>query len=195
MITPLRSSSLRLMAGAGLAILGLGVFLLALPNAAQQREQAQKSALQAANGLKVLQSELEAYQHEAGRIQADRQTLDTLLMSMPAETVGHLHWKLSRRVFALAAEHEVHLVSVKYGAPSREGAKGSLLEALDVEFAVTGIFEHLKAFMLALEGSRLPFAVVSAKLDDGGPDGAHLTVVLRAFRQAPAGAQDTGEGA
>jgi hypothetical protein len=47
--------------------------------------------------------------------------------------------------------------------------------------------------MLALEGSRLPFAVVSAKLDES-PDGAQLTVVLRAFRQITGPAADALAG-
>ena len=87
------------------------------------------------------------------------------------------------------------LIAAKYGPPTREGSKGSLLESVDVEFNATGIYKNLKSFMLALEGSKLPFAVVGAKLEES-PEGAHLTITLRAFRQtsAPPGSHDE-EGA
>jgi len=194
MISPLRSSFLRVIAGGTMAFLGLGILLFALPNASTRRERSLKAAKEAGGNLVKLNGELQELQDLADRLQADRQSMDGLLANMPAETVGHLHWKLSQKVFELAGKHEVHLLYVKYGAPSREGAKGSLLEALDVEFTVAGIFRSLKGFMLDLEGSRLPFAVVSAKLDEG-PDGVHLTVTLRAFRQAPHLAAEHGEGA
>ncbi|BDU76672.1 hypothetical protein [Mesoterricola sediminis] len=195
MITSLRSSTYRLAAGAILAVLALGVFAFALPDAAQKREKAEKAAREAAAALARQKEELQAYQDEAERLRADRKALDELLRTMPSEPVGRLHWKLSQVLYDLARKHQVRLVSVKYGAPSREGAKGSLLEALDVEFSVVGVFQNLKPFMLALEGSRLPFAVASAKLDES-PEGGHLTVVLRAFRQAPgAAAAEPGEGA
>ena len=51
-----------------------------------------------------------------------------------------------------------------------------------MEFNATGVYMNLKSFMLALEGSKLPFAVVGAKLEES-PEGAHLTITLRAFRQ------------
>ena len=194
MITPLRSSFLRLAVGGALALLGLGVLAFVLPNASSQKEHSQKAARDAAKNFEARKAELKGYQDEASRLQADRKALEDLLRNMPVESVGQLHWKLSRKLFELAQKNGVRLVSVKYGAPSREGAKGSLLEALDVEFSVTGVFNNLKPFMLALEGSRLPFAVVSAKMDES-PDGAHLTVVLRAFRQAPGAALEAGEGA
>jgi len=194
MITPLRSSTIRLYAGGGMALLGVLVLLVALPQASRFREHSVKAAKDATKGLQTRRAELKDYEDQADRLQADRKALDELLRHMPAESVGQLHWKLSRKLFELTAKHSVRLISVKYGSPSREGAKGSLLEALDVEFTVTGVFLHLKPFMLALEGSKLPFAVVSAKLDES-PDGAHLTVVLRAFRQAPGALLEPGEGA
>jgi len=195
MITSLRSSTYRLIAGGVLALLALGVFAFALPDASTKRTQSEKAAKDAGAALVRQKSELEAYQAEAERIRADRKALDELLANMPSESVGRLHWKLSQTLYGLARKHEVRLVSVKYGAPSREGAKGSLLEAVDVEFTTVGLFKNLKGFMLSLEGSRLPFAVASAKLDES-PEGGHLTVVLRAFRQAPgAAAAEPGEGA
>ncbi len=194
MIAPLRSSTLRLMGGGAMAVVGLAILLFVLPDASQRRGRSLKAAQDATRDLERKNADLKAYQAEAERIRADRKALDELLRTMPAESVGQLHWKLSQTLFELAQKHGVRLVSVKYGAPSREGAKGSLLEAVDVEFTLTGVFKGLKTYMLALEGSRLPFAVVSAKLDES-PEGAHLTVILRAFRQAPGAALEPGEGA
>ena len=184
MRSPLRNSTLRLAAGGTLAVLAAGVLGFALPGAAARSRQAAQAAQTASRRLASLQKELAQHQAQAGRLRADRQVLERLLASMPEETVGHLQWKLSRKLFELAGRSQVRLVNVKYGAPSREGAKGSALEALDADFTVVGIYPDLKAFMLALEDGRLPFAVVSAKLDQA-PDGAQLNVVLRAFRRAP----------
>jgi hypothetical protein len=194
MITAIRSSSLRLIAGGVMALVGAGVLAFVLPDASQRREHSEKAARDAATDLTRKKGELLGYQAEADRIRADRKALDELMHNMPAESIGMLHWRLSQKLFELSAKNGTRLVSVKYGAPSKEGAKGSLLEALDVEFTVTGVFSNLKPFMLSLEGSKLPFAVVSAKLDES-PDGGHLTVVLRAFRQTGAAAQEPGEGA
>lgn len=184
MLTTLRSSTLRAVAGGAMALLGAGIFVFALPSAARRLESSEKAAKEASAVLNRQEEELKDYQAEAERIRVDRKVMDELLGAMPAETVGNLQWKLSQRLFELAGKHGAHLVFVKYGAPAKEGAKGSLLEAVDVEFTVFGIFQELKAFMLDLEGGRLPFAVVSAKLDEA-PEGAHLTVTLRAFRRAP----------
>ena len=87
-------------------------------------------------------------------------------------------------------------MAVKYGPPTREASKGSQLESVDVEFNLTGIYLNLKSFMLGLEGSKLPFAVVAAKMEES-PEGAHLTITLRAFRQATPTAAElrSGEGA
>ena len=172
-----------------MALVGAGVFLFALPDAGRRRAGSEKAAADAAAALRRQEVELEAFQAEAQRLRDDRAALARLMGTMPAESVGSLQWKLSRRLFELARKHGVRLASVKYGAPSKEGAKGSHLEAVDVEFAVAGLFRDLKTFMLALEGSRLPFAVASAKLDES-PDGAHLSVVLRAFRQVPGAAEE-----
>jgi len=194
MITSLRSSTIRLIAGGAMALVGLGVALFVLPDASQRVQQSSKAAKDAETDLDKKRKELAAYQAESDRIRVDRKALDDLLRTMPSESIGKLHWRLSQKLFELSQKHGVRLISVKYGAPSKEGAKGSLLEALDVEFSVTGVFMNLKPFMLALEGSKLPFAVVSAKLDES-PEGAHLSVVLRAFRQAPNANLEPGEGA
>ena len=183
MSNSLRSSSIRLIAGGSLAVIALGIFAFVLPDASQKRSQRQKAAAVAQASLQRQQQELEAAQAEALRIRVNREALEELLKNMPAESVGKLSWKLSRTLYDLTSKHAVRLVTVKYGAPAKEGTKGMQLEAIDVEFTVTGIFMNLKSFMLSLEASKLPFAVVSAKLDES-PEGAHLNIVLRAFRQS-----------
>mgnify|MGYP001579606928 CR=1 FL=1 len=105
-----------------------------------------------------------------------------------------MQWMLSQRLYFLAQKHGVRLVSVKYGLPNREGAKGTDLEAMDVEFNATGVFGVLKPFMLALENSELPFAVSSVRLEES-PDGGRLTVTLRAFRRGEAIKDEPREGA
>lgn len=113
----------------------------------------------------------------------------------PPPGVGELQWLLSRKLYDLAQKHGVRIISVKYGLPNRESTKGTDLEALDVEFASLGVFSSLKPFMLALEGSDLPFAVVTAKLEES-PEGARLSAVLRAFRKSSTPASSrTGEDA
>ena len=191
----LRASKLRLMGAASLALIGLVVTLFVLPDASQQQRQKEKALTLAARSNQSQMEDLKRAQAEAERIQAGQRALDQLLRTMPSEGLGQLQWKLSQGLYDLSRKHQVRLVAVKYGPPTHEGARGVPLESLDVEFNVTGIYQHLKSFMLALEGSRLPFAVVGAKMEETA-DGAHLTITLRAFRQTPAGEGTTqAEGA
>ena len=196
MSTSLRASKVRLIGGAILALAGLAIAIFLLPDASQKRLQTEKSLKEASTSYDRQIKDLQAAQAESDRIAADRKSLDELLKNMPVEPVGRLHWKLSQKLFELTKKHGVKLVAVKYGPPTREGSKGSLLESVDVEFNATGIYMNLKSFMLALEGSKLPFAVVGAKLEES-PEGAHLTITLRAFRQSssPLGESHDGEGA
>ena len=196
MSTSLRASKFRLIGGAVLALAGLAVALFLLPDASQKQFQTEKAVKEASTSYDRQIRELQSAQAEADRIKADRQTLDELMQNMPVEGVGKLHWKLSQKLFELTRKHSVRLIAVKYGPPTREGSKGSVLESVDVEFNATGIYMNLKSFMLDLEGSKLPFAVVGAKLEES-PEGAHLTITLRAFRQtgSPAGEAHDGEGA
>ena len=189
----LRTSTIRLVAGAILAVLGLGIFIFVLPDASQQLGQRRRAADDAKATLEHAQKDLEAAKAESERIRVNREALEELMKQMPAETVGKLTWKLSRALFDLSAKHTVRLVAVKYGGAAKEGTKGMALEAVDVEFTTMGIYANLKAFMLALESSKLPFAVVSAKMDES-PEGAHLTIVLRAFRQVTGGAAQAAAG-
>jgi hypothetical protein len=195
MTAVLRASAFRLGGGAFLALAGLVTTVFVLPDASQKRQQTEKALQDASRNFDRQVQDLKSAQAEVDRIRADRKAIEELMQTMPAESVGKLQWRLSQKLWELAKKDEVRLLSVKYGAPAREGTKGSILESVDVEFATVGIYMHLKAFMLDLEGSKLPFAVVSAKLEEV-PEGAHLTITLRAFRQtsAPADLHD-GEGA
>jgi hypothetical protein len=193
--TTLRASKFRLIGGGILALAGLLIAAFLLPDASQKQLQTTKALKDASSTFARQVNDLKATQAEADRIKADRKSLDDLMQNMPAESVGKLHWRLSQKLFELTKKHDVHLIAVKYGPATREGSKGSVLESVDVEFNATGIYMNLKSFMLALEGSKLPFAVVAAKLEQS-PEGATLTITLRAFRQAaaPAGSHDE-EGA
>ena len=194
MSTTLRASKLRLMGGAALALAGLFIGLFLLPDASDKRQRTEKALKEASATYDRQIKDLASAQAEAERIKADRKSLDELLNNMPAEGVGKLHWRLSQKLYELSKKHQVRLIAVKYGPPSREGSKGSTLESVDVEFNATGIYMNLKSFMLALEASKLPFAVVAAKLEEA-PEGGHLTITLRAFRQAGPAAGHDGEGA
>lgn len=194
MSSTLRASMWRLGGGAALAAAGLLVAIFLLPDASQKRTQTERAVVEAKTAADRQKSALDAARAQAARLEADRKVLDDLLKNMPAEGVGKLHWVLSQRLFELAKKHGVRLVSVKYGAPAKEGTKGSNLESVDVEFSALAIYKDLKAFMLALESSKLPFAVVNAKLEEA-PEGAHLSITLRAFRQTGANPDHDGEGA
>jgi len=189
----LRASKFRLAGGAVLAVAGIAIAVFLLPDASQKQLQTEKALKDASASFDRQVKELRAIQAESDRIRADRQSLDELMQNMPAEGVGKLHWRLSQKLFELSRKCEVRLIAAKYGQPAREGSKGSVLESVDVEFNATGIYKNLKSFMLALEGSKLPFAVVGAKLEES-PEGAHLTITLRAFRQSSAPVRDE-EGA
>jgi hypothetical protein len=195
MTATLRASKFRLIGGVVLALAGLSIAVFLLPDASQKRrktEQALKDA-NAAFGRQV--SDFNAIKAEAERLEADRKAMDELMKNMPSEGIGKLQWTLSQKLYELAKKHGIRLVTVKYGASARDNAKGAALESVDVEFSANGLYQNLKPFMLALETSKLPFAVVAAKLEES-PEGAHLSVTLRAFRQTQGGADTSaGEGA
>ena len=178
----LRASAWRVAAGATLALLGTGVLTLVLPRVTGRRDQGRAAAARAREVLARTRAELAEAQAESRRLQENRTALEQVMANLPSDAVGRLTWRLSQELFTLATRHGIHLRSVKYGAPAKEGTRGMPLESVDVDFAAAGLFPDLKAFMLDLEKGRLPFAVVSAKLDES-PDGAQLAIVLRAFRQ------------
>lgn len=185
MSTPLRASRLRLaLGGLGLA-LGLGVAFVLLPDASQQRAQKLKARQEAELARNRQVQQLQELQQLADRIRRGREALENLEARLPRGSAGELQWDLSKTLHGLAKKHALRLQSVKYGLPSREGVKGSDLEAVDVQFVALGVYASHKAFMLDLEKSGLPFAVRDGRLEES-PEGARLDLVLRAFRKAGA---------
>lgn len=185
MSSPLGASRLRLaLGGLGLA-LGLGVAFFLLPDASQQLAQKLKAKREAELNRNQQLQQLQELQQLADRIRRGRETLTELEGRLPRGSAGELQWMLSKRLHALAQKHGLRLQTVKYGLPSREGSRGTDLEAIDVEFVALGVYGSHKAFMLELESSGLPFAVRDGRLEES-PEGARLDIVLRAFRKAGA---------
>ncbi len=181
--TTLRTSSIRAAVGGALLLAAVGVAIFVLPDASRRRDEQEKARKDAKNLLTIQIQQLGERQQLVDRLTLDQQHLDDLEKKMPSGNVGQLQWELSQILFEKARENGVRLQTVKYGLPSREGAKGTDLESIDVEFTVLGIYPAMKPFMLAIEGSGLPFAVGSARLEES-PEGARLSVTLRAFRHS-----------
>ena len=192
MNSPLRASQVRLALGIVGTLAGLAVAFFLLPDASQQLSQQLKAKREAevSRNQQVLQ--LQELQQLADRIRRGRDTLADLETRLPRGSAGELQWSLSKTLHALTKKHGLHLQSVKYGLPSREGAKGTDLEAVEVEFVALGIYANHKAFMLDLEGSGLPFAVRDGRLEES-PEGARLNIVLRAFRKAGGPEREEGD--
>lgn len=196
MSASLRSSAIRAWVGLGLAAAAALLALFVLPDASQELARRREASNRASRDLQQRKEALTSLNDLALRITASEQKLVDLEKKMPQKSAGQLQWELSKTLHDLAVEHGVRLLSVKYNPPNRDAAKGTDLESIDVEFNSLGVYQSLKSFMLALEGSGLPFAVGAVKLDES-PEGARLSVVLRAFRKAgPAKAADReGEAA
>ncbi len=192
MSSPLRTSRLRLILGSLATAVGLGVALFLLPDASQQLNQKLKSKREAESNRNQQLRQLQELQLLADRLHRGQDTLANLEARLPKGSAGQLQWDLSKTLHALAKKNGLRLQSVKYGLPSREGARGTDLEAIEVEFVALGIYANHKAFMLDLEGSGLPFAVRDGRLEES-PEGARLNIVLRAFRKAGAPAAEEGE--
>lgn len=192
MSSPLRASRLRLALGIlGLAA-GLGVAFFLLPDASQQLSQKLKAKREAELSRNQQVQQLQELQQLADRIQRGRETLADLEARLPRGSAGELQWNLSKTLHELSQKHGLRLQTVKYGLPSREGARGTDLEAVEVEFVALGVYANHKAFMLDLEGSGLPFAVRDGRLEES-PEGARLNIVLRAFRKASGPEREEGE--
>jgi hypothetical protein len=192
MNSPLRTSRLRLILGfVGLG-LGLAVAFFLLPNASEQLNQKLKAKREAELNRNQQVQQLQDLQQLADRIHRGQKTLTDLETRLPRGSAGELQWDLSKTLHGLAQKHGLRLQSVKYGLPSREGARGTDLEAVEVEFVALGVYANHKAFMLDLEGSGLPFAVRDGRMEES-PEGARLTIVLRAFRKAGAVEREEGE--
>ena len=182
MNTNMRSSTHRLWLGIGLGVLAILVAFFLLPDASGRAAKERRSAQDAQASLERQLSELSEYQNMIDRIHAGRQRIAELEEHMPKGNIGDLQFSLRNTLFKIASESGVRLPSIKYGAPNRDGSRNTGIETIDVEFIVIGIYQNLKTFMLALEGSGQPFGATSVRLDES-PDGGRLTVVLRAFRQ------------
>ena len=194
MSAALRTSALRAWIGLGLAVAAVGVGTFVLPGASQElsrRTEARKRADLDLQRRKAGLTELATF---AEGLNQSEQKLKELESRMSQQSIGQLQWELSKTLHDLAAKNGVRLQAVKYQPPSRDSSKGSELESLDAEFNVLGVYQSMKPFMLALEGSGLPFAVGSVKLDES-PEGARLSVVVRAFRKAGPARTPAGEGA
>ncbi|HNX93688.1 MAG TPA: hypothetical protein PKL14_00880 [Holophaga sp.] len=190
----LRASTLRVAIGGGTLALALIAALFLLPSVSRDYHQKQRAEQNAQKALREREASLASLQAQADSIERSRTILEKTLGNMTSDSVSALHWRIHARLGELAKQHAVRLQAVKYGAPSREGAKGTDLESLDVEFTAVGVYQSLKPFMLDLEKSELPFAVAGAKLEES-PDGARLTATLRAFRHSgSAPAATSGEG-
>ncbi|MBP1628490.1 MAG: hypothetical protein H6Q00_2965 [Holophagaceae bacterium] len=178
----MRSSSTWAAVGGALILLSLLAGMVLLPDAHRTRGQQQKAAQEAQRALEAQRETLKTYADLARNIQQGREQLEVLESRLPKGSVGALQWDLSRALHEEAQKAGVRLASVKFGLPSREGAKGTELESLEVEFTALGLYQAHKKFMLALEKADLPFAVSSARLEES-PEGARLGVTLRTFRR------------
>jgi Tfp pilus assembly protein PilN len=192
MISVLRASRLRLGLGILGLILGLGVAFFLLPDASQQLSQQLRAKREAEQSRNQQVQQLQELQQLDDRIRRGRATLAELETKLPRGSAGDLQWNLSKTLHALSQKHGLRLQSVKYGLPSREGARGTDLEAVEVEFVALGVYASHKAFMHDLEGSGLPFAVRDGRLEES-PEGARLNIVLRAFRKAGTAEREEGD--
>ena len=183
MSAPLRTSAIRAWVGLGLAVAAALLALFVLPDANQELARRREASNRASRDLQLRKESLKGLNSLAERLKASEQKLADLEGRMPQKGTGQLQWDLSRTLHDLSTEHGIRLLSVKYNPPNRDAAKGTDLESIDVEFNALGVYQSLKSFMLALEGSGLPFAVGAVKLDES-PEGARLSVLLRAFRKA-----------
>lgn len=189
----LRTSAIRALAGTGLLVLALLALAFVLPDASRELLTQQRSASQAKRALADQVARLGRLRQDVDLIRAGQKTLEGLEAGMPKGSVSELQWRVNQVLHELARKEGIRLQSVRYGAPSREGTKASDIEMVDVEFQAIGVYQSLKKFMLAVEGSGLPFGVSSARLEES-PEGARQTVILRAFRRTTAPADDAARG-
>jgi len=186
----LKASRGRLIAGGIVMLIAILVAVFLLPDASTTLDQKLHAKAAAETARDKQKERLSELQHLADRIARGQQTLSDLEARLPQGNAGELQWQLSGVLHDLSTKSGVQLQSVKYGQPSKEESKGTGLEAMQVEFTVSGLYPNIKAFMRELEGSGLPFAVEDARLEES-PEGARLTGTLRAFRKAaPKDAED-----
>ncbi|MCL1892842.1 MAG: hypothetical protein FWG02_01225 [Holophagaceae bacterium] len=179
----MRSSSHRLWLGIGLAVLSVLIAFFLLPDASGRATKERKSAQDAQANLERQLLELSDYQDILDRLQAGRNRIADLERHMPKGNIDDLQHSLRLTLYKIANESGIKLPNIKYGLPNKDGSKNTGIESIDVEFTALGVYQNLKVFMLALEGSGQPFGVSSVKLDES-PEGGRLSVTLRAFRHS-----------
>lgn len=184
----MKSSASRLWLGIGLTALAVLVAIFLLPDASGKAAKERRSAQEAQVALERQLHELSEYQNMLDRIHEGRQRIAELEEHMPKGSVGNLQFSLRNTLFKLASESNVRIPNIKYSVPNKDGSKNTGIETLDVEFTAVGVYQNLKAFMLALESSDQPFGASTVKLDES-PEGGRLSVVLRAFRQTDGSGQ------
>ncbi len=181
--TTTKTSTIRSAIGVVMLIAAAGIYLGVLPEVSSQRTQQQRAAKSAKEQRDSQQKALNELKTKADNIELSRARMEEILGSMSNEGEGPLKWNLRKVLHELGGKHSVRIQSVKYGAPAKEGAKGTNLETIDVEVVSTGIYQSVKAFILALEQSNLPFGLAGGRMEEA-PDGLRLTLTLRAFRRA-----------
>jgi len=177
----MKSSIHRLWLGIGLGALAVLIAIFLLPDASGRAAKERRSALDAQANLDRQLVELAGYQDMLDRLQAGRDRISDLERHMPKGNIDDLQHSLRITLFKLANDAGVKLPNIKYGLPNQDGSKNTGIESIDVEFTALGVYQNLKAFVLALESSGQPFGLSNAKLDES-PEGGRLTVTLRAFR-------------
>lgn len=189
-MTPrVRTSNVRSLVGGGLVVLSLAALALVLPDASEKRAQQQRARQNAEATLRAQVDQLNRYKGMEAELQKGQARVEQLSKALPQGSLGDLQWALSRTLNDLAKEAGLRLPVAKYSAPNRETAKGTGFETVDVEATLVGVYPSLKKFMLALEKSGMPFGVTAVRLEET-PEGARMTLTLRAFRQAAPIAQE-----
>ena len=189
-MTPrVRTSHVRSVIGGSLVLLSLVALAFVLPDASGRREQQQRARRNAEATLRSQLDQLNRYKAMELDLQKGQARVEQIAQGMPQGSLGELQWALSRTLNDLAREAGLRIPVAKYNAPNREASKGTGFETVDVEATLIGVYPALKKFMLALEKSGMPFGVTAVRLEET-PEGARLTLTLRAFRQAAAAQEE-----
>lgn len=178
-----KTSEIRSAIGVILFLTAVGINWGILPEISNQRTQQQRAAKSAKEQLDSHIKARNELRAKADNLELSRTRMEEILGSMSVEDEGPLKWNLRKVLHELSGKHGIRIQSVKYGAPAKEGAKGTNLETIDVEIVSTGIYQSVKAFVLALEQSNLPFGLAGGRMEEA-PEGLRLTLTLRAFRRA-----------
>lgn len=191
----IKASLIRVGIGGFLLLVAISVAAFVFPDAKAKRDQQDRAAKQAEKQKNDQKLELQRLKERAEALQKSREVMDKVLANMSVESEGALKWKLRKALHEMGEKHGMRIHNVKYGAPAKEGAKGTDLESINVELVSSGVYKSIKSFMLALEKSDLPFGISNGRFDEG-PDNIRMTLTLRAFRRTGGGAgSGSGVGA